>query len=55
MARKHGAFERFLIATDTPTGSGVMPLGLIYTICHIASLTSFDVPELIAAATGNVA
>jgi len=55
MARKHGAFERFLIATDTPTGSGVMPLGLIYTISQIASLTSFDVPELIAAATGNVA
>ena len=44
-----------LIATDTPTGSGVMPLGLIYTISQIASLTSFDVPELIAAATGNVA
>lgn len=55
MARKHGAFDRFLIATDTPTGSGVMPLGLIYTISQIASLTSFDVPELIAAATGNVA
>ena len=55
MARKHGAFERFLIATDTPTGSGVMPLGLLYTISQIASLTSFDVPELIAAATGNVA
>ena len=55
MARKQGAFERFLIATDTPTGSGVMPLGLIYTISQIASLTSFDVPELIAAATGNVA
>ena len=55
MARKHGAFERFLIATDTPTGSGVMPLGLIYTISQIASLTSFEVPELIAAATGNVA
>ena len=55
MARKHGAFERFLIATDSPTGSGVMPLGLLYTISQIASLTSFDVPELIAAATGNVA
>ena len=55
MARKHNAFERFLIATDTPTGSGIMPLGLIYTMSQIASLTSFDVPELIAAATGNVA
>ena len=55
MARKHDAFERFLIATDTPTGSGVMPLGLIYTISQIASLADFDVAELIAAATGNVA
>jgi enamidase len=48
-------FERFLIATDTPTGSGIMPLGLIYTISQIASLADFDVAELIAAATGNVA
>ena len=36
MARKHDAFDRFLIATDTPTGSGVMPLGMIYTMVHIA-------------------
>ena len=55
MAKKHNAFERFLIATDTPTGSGIMPLGLIYTISQIASLADFDVAELIAAATGNVA
>jgi enamidase len=55
MARKHNVFERFLIATDTPTGSGIMPLGLIYTISQIASLADFDVAELIAAATGNVA
>ncbi len=55
MARKYDAFGRFLIATDTPTGSGIMPLGLIYTISQIASLTSFGIPELVAAATGNVA
>jgi enamidase len=55
MAKKHNVFERFLIATDTPTGSGIMPLGLIYTISQIASLADFDVAELIAAATGNVA
>jgi enamidase len=54
MARKYDAFGRFLIATDTPTGSGIMPLGLIYTISQIASLTSFGIPELVAAATGNV-
>ena len=55
MARKYNALGRFLIATDTPTGSGIMPLGLIYTISQIASLADFDVAELIAAATGNVA
>ena len=55
MAKKYDAFDRFLIATDTPTGSGIMPLGLIYTISQIASLADFDVTELIAAATGNVA
>ena len=55
MARKHDAFDRFLIATDTPTGSGVMPLGMIYTMIHISSMTDFDPTWMIAAATGNVA
>ena len=54
MAKKHNAFERFLIATDTPTGSGIMPLGIIYTISQISSLSDFDPEILIAAATGNV-
>jgi enamidase len=55
MARKHDAFDRFLIATDTPTGTGVMPLGMIYTMIQISSLTDFDPISMIAAATGNVA
>ena len=54
MAKKHNVFERFLIATDTPTGSGIMPLGMIYTISQIASLSNFEPELLIAAATGNV-
>ena len=54
-ARKHDAFDRFLIATDTPTGSGIMPLGMIYTMIQIASLSDFDPTWMIAACTGNVA
>jgi len=46
-------FDRFLIATDTPTGSGIMPLGMMYTITHLASLTKMPVEWAIAAATGN--
>jgi enamidase len=48
-----GELERLLIATDTPTGSGIMPLGIWYTISYLASL-GLLAPELaIAAATGN--
>ena len=48
-----GQFERLLVATDTPTGSGVMPLGMLYTISHLASLAKIPVEWAIAAATGN--
>jgi enamidase len=53
MVRKADQFDRFLIATDTPTGSGIMPLGMMYTITHLASLTDMPVEMAIAAATGN--
>ncbi len=53
LAMGAGAWGRFIIATDTPTGSGIMPLGMLYTIAHIASLTDIA-PELaICAATGS--
>ncbi|MPZ55269.1 MAG: amidohydrolase family protein [Rhizobiales bacterium] len=53
LADKHGAFDRFIIATDTPTGSGIMPLGMLYTIAHLASLTDIPPERFICAATGS--
>ena len=53
MVRAADQFDRLLIATDTPTGSGIMPLGMLYTISHLASLTDCPVEWAIAAATGN--
>ncbi len=53
LVRKAEQFDRFLIATDTPTGSGIMPLGMLYTIGHLASLSDMPVEWAIAAATGN--
>jgi enamidase len=53
LAERHGAFDRFIIATDTPTGSGVMPLGMLYTIAHCASLTDMPAERFICAATGS--
>jgi enamidase len=53
LVKQANQFDRFLIATDTPTGSGVMPLGMMYTITHLASLGNMPVESAIAAATGN--
>ena len=53
LIREADQFDRLLIATDTPTGSGIMPLGMMYTITHLASLTDMPVEHAIAAATGN--
>jgi enamidase len=53
LVRDAGQFDRLLIATDTPTGSGIMPLGIMYTITHLASLAGVAPEAAIAAATGN--
>jgi enamidase len=53
LAEEHGAFDRFIIGTDTPTGSGIMPLGMLYTIAHLASLTEMPPERFICAATGS--
>jgi enamidase len=53
LADAHGAFDRFIIGTDTPTGSGIMPLGMLYTIAHLASLTDMPPERFICAATGS--
>jgi enamidase len=53
LAMQHDAFDRFIIATDTPTGSGIMPLGILYTMAHLASLTEMSPEQAICAASGN--
>jgi enamidase len=53
LVKKKGQLDRLLIATDTPTGSGIMPLGMIYTITHLVSLGGLTPEQAIAAATGN--
>ena len=39
------------MGTDTPTGSGIMPLGMLYTIAHCASLTDMPPERFICAAS----
>src|SRR6202047_3242672 len=53
LLREAGQEQRLLIATDTPTGSGVMPLGMLYTMSHLASLAHVAPEIAVAMATGN--
>ena len=55
LAVENDAFDRLLIATDTPTGTGMMPLGMIKSITEMATLTDYPPEWMIAAATGNAA
>jgi enamidase len=51
--REVGALARVCLASDTPTGTGVMPMGVIKTVCELASLGDCPPAEAIALATGN--
>ena len=48
-----GRFDRIVIGSDTPTGTGVMPLGVIKTVAELSSLSGIDPAMMWAAATGN--
>lgn len=53
LLKEVGQQHRLLIATDTPTGSGIMPLGPLYTMSHLASLGDVEPEIAVAMATGN--
>jgi enamidase len=52
-AADKGMFERVVIGSDTPTGTGVMPLGVMKTVAELSSLSNIDPAIVWAAATGN--
>lgn len=45
--------DRVVIGSDTPTGTGVMPLGVIKTVAELSSLAGVDPTVVWAAASGN--
>lgn len=48
-----GQLRRIVIGSDTPTGTGVMPLGVIKTVAELSSLGGIDPALVWAAASGN--
>ncbi len=54
-AHDRGELSRMQIGTDTPTGTGVIPCGMLLEMSILAGLTDVPAPEVVALATGNVA
>jgi len=49
------ALHRIIIGNDAPSGTGVVPLGILRVIAHLASLGGARPEEAICMATGNTA
>ena len=52
-ARAAGALDRVILGSDTPSGTGVMPMAILKTICELSSLGGLPAIEAVALATGN--
>ncbi len=55
LARRHNALQRVIIGTDMPSGTGVVPLGMLRTIAWVSSLGDVPPETAIAMATGTTA
>jgi len=54
-AMEVNGLKRVMIGTDSPSGFGIAPLGVLQMICLVSSLTSLLPEEAVALATGNTA
>jgi enamidase len=50
-----GATDRIIVGNDAPSGTGVIPLGVLRTLSLLAALGGLPPAEAVACATGNTA
>ena len=55
LARQYEALDRVIIGTDMPSGTGVIPLGMLRTIAWVSALGDVPPAQAIAMATGTTA
>ena len=55
LARQYDALDRIIIGTDMPSGTGVIPLGMLRTISWVSALGDVAPAQAIAMATGTTA
>jgi enamidase len=54
-AREAKATDRIIIGLDAPSGTGVVPLGILRVLAHLVSLGEVAPEEAVCMATGNTA
>jgi enamidase len=54
-AREARAIHRIIIGLDAPSGTGVVPLGILRVLAHLVSLGGVAPEEAVCMATGNTA
>ncbi len=54
-AQGANGLDRLIIGNDAPSGTGVVPLGILRVVAHLASLGSIEPATAVAFATGNTA
>jgi enamidase len=54
-AKQAGALGRIILGNDAPSGTGVVPLGILRLMAHLASLGDVPPAAVVAFATGNTA
>ena len=54
-AAESGALDRVILGNDAPSGTGVIPLGILRLVAHLASLGGVAAETILCLATGNTA
>jgi enamidase len=55
LIKRYNALERVIVGTDMPSGTGVIPLGILRTLSWICAFGGVDPAQAVAMATGNTA
>ncbi|MEG2119976.1 MAG: amidohydrolase family protein, partial [Pseudoflavonifractor sp.] len=54
-AKEKGQLGRIIFGNDSPSGTGIIPLGILRNICQISSVSEISGAEALCMATGNTA
>ncbi|RTZ98395.1 MAG: Enamidase [Deltaproteobacteria bacterium] len=52
---EHDAIDRIIIGNDAPSGTGVVPLGILRVVAHLASCSAITGAQALCMASGNTA